>query len=175
MFSRCSFSSSSMIPPWLWVIAFGNPVVPLENKIQSGIPNGPVVNSKSAAATSGPLQQRVPVFRVLGGRRDVAERQVDHVLEAVELLDDLGELAAAVVVLAAVPVAAGADQHLRLELAEPVEHPAPAEVGGDRVQIAPMLVTASIASSASGTFGRQEATRSPAGRRGPRAGGWQGS
>ena len=41
MFRCCSLSCSSRMPPWLWVMAFGSPVVPLENKIHSGIPNGP--------------------------------------------------------------------------------------------------------------------------------------
>src|ERR1051326_4931064 len=48
MLSRCSFSCSSKMPPWLWVIALGSPVVPEENKIHSGVPNGPRWNSKSA-------------------------------------------------------------------------------------------------------------------------------
>src|SRR5215469_15849741 len=77
------------------------------------------------------VEQVTVVSRVLGRGRDVAERQVDDALDAAELLDDLGELAAAVVVLAAVPVPAGADQHLRLQLPEAVKHAAPAEVGGD--------------------------------------------
>jgi hypothetical protein len=53
MLSRCSLSCSSRMPPWLCVIAFGSPVVPEENRIHNGIPNGPRWNSKSAAPTGG--------------------------------------------------------------------------------------------------------------------------
>ena len=70
----------------------------------------------------GVVEQGVPVVRTLGRRGNVAERQVDDVLEAGEVVDDLPHLAGAVVGLAVVGVAAGADQHRRLQLTEPVEH-----------------------------------------------------
>ena len=53
MWNVCSFSCSMRMPPWLWVIAFGSPVVPEENKIHSGWPNGTCSNSNSAAGTGG--------------------------------------------------------------------------------------------------------------------------
>ena len=53
MLSVCSFSCSIKMPPWLWAIAFGSPVVPEENKIHSGWPNGTCSNSNSAAGTAG--------------------------------------------------------------------------------------------------------------------------
>ena len=41
------------MPPWLCVIALGSPVVPEENKIHSGCPNGTCSNSNPAAGTGG--------------------------------------------------------------------------------------------------------------------------
>ena len=76
------------------------------------------------SVSAGPVQGR------LNRLGDVLEGQVNDLLQAVALqvADDGRQLAAAVEVLAAVLVAAGRDQDLRLELAEPVEHAPPAEV-----------------------------------------------
>ena len=54
--------------------------------------------------------------------------QVDDVLEAVQGVDDLAQLGGAREVGTRVPVAVRAEQDLRGQLAEPVDHPAPAEV-----------------------------------------------
>src|ERR1700677_792473 len=77
------------------------------------------------------VEEFMPVLRVVRWRRYALERQVDHVLETGEVGGDLLKLGAAVVVLPAVGVAAGADQDRWLELPEPVQRAAPAEVGGD--------------------------------------------
>ena len=53
MWNCCSLSCSSRIPPWLCTIAFGSPVVPEENKIHNGWPNGTCSNANSAAGTGG--------------------------------------------------------------------------------------------------------------------------
>ena len=41
------------MPPWLCVRALGSPVVPEENKIHSGCPNGTCSNENPAAGTGG--------------------------------------------------------------------------------------------------------------------------
>jgi hypothetical protein len=53
MWKVCSLSCSIRIPPWLCVIALGRPVVPEENKIQSGCPKGTCSNSNPAAGIAG--------------------------------------------------------------------------------------------------------------------------
>ena len=77
------------------------------------------------------VEQLVPVLGSLRRGGDVVEGQVDDVLQAAQVARDLAELGAAVIDLAVVGVAAGADQRGRLELTEPVKDAAPAEVGGD--------------------------------------------
>jgi hypothetical protein len=78
------------------------------------------------------LEQAGPVQGRPDGRGDCLERQVDDLLQAasLEVVDDGRQLAAPVEFPAAVLVAAGRDQDLRLELAEPVQHAPPAEVRG---------------------------------------------
>ena len=53
MLRLVSFIASNRMPPWLWTMALGNPVVPEENKIHSGCSNGTCSNPKSAAAIGG--------------------------------------------------------------------------------------------------------------------------
>ena len=76
--------------------------------------------------------------------------------------DQLGDLAVAVELLAAVPVAVGGDEHRRLQLTEPVQRAAGAPKSGDTLaHTAPRLAVATIATIASGTLGRKDTTRSP--------------
>src|SRR6185312_16641622 len=49
---RC-FSCSRTMPPWLWQMGFGRPVVPEENRIHNGCSNGTCANSNSPAGTGG--------------------------------------------------------------------------------------------------------------------------
>src|SRR5262249_21028798 len=50
--ARC-FSCSRMMPPWLWQMGFGNPVVPEENRIHSGCSKGTFSKRNSLAGTLG--------------------------------------------------------------------------------------------------------------------------
>src|SRR3982074_3295939 len=50
--ARC-LSCSRMMPPGLWQMGFGRPVVPEENNIHSGCSNGTCSNSNSSGGTAG--------------------------------------------------------------------------------------------------------------------------
>ena len=46
-----AFSCSSRMPPWLWTMALGSPVVPEENRIHSGCEKGTCSNLNSDFGT----------------------------------------------------------------------------------------------------------------------------
>ena len=74
---------------------------------------------------------------------------------------DLVEALQAVEPLAAVAVAVGREQHDRLDLSEPVEHPAAPKSGEVDEYTAPIAAAPSMTITASSAFGNQVTTRSP--------------
>ncbi len=61
------------MPPWLWTIAFGSPVVPEEYRTHSGWSKGTGVNSSSvpspaASSSSQPIASRRPLRSGSGAR-----------------------------------------------------------------------------------------------------------
>ena len=118
------FRCSSRIPPWLCTIAFGLPVVPEEKSTHRGWSNG----TGSTPGSPGLGQQLVPAERV--GQGVPAVGHLHHGLDGRQSGAELSDLLAAVDVLAAVAVSRDDQQHLRLDLAEAVDHAAGAELGG---------------------------------------------
>ena len=125
----CSFICSSRIPPWLCTIALGSPVVPEENRTHSGWPNGTCSTAYSAAPTPGWSSSSSQAARAVHSASLARPRHADDQRRPGQPGDDLAQLAAAAELLAAVAVAAGAEQNLRLQLPEPVQRPPPAVVG----------------------------------------------
>ena len=79
------------------------------------------------------VDHRVPVKRAGNERARPPRPQVrqgHHLFQAAERARDLPHLHRAVELLPAVAVPVHAEQHLRCELGEPVDHAAPAEIGG---------------------------------------------
>ena len=111
----------------------------------------------------GPRRQVGPrhLVRAIGRRRWVEVRDQDGALKGRQLgaerVDDL----AAIERLSPVRVAIDRDEHLRLDLDEPIDQARVPKSGEQLAQIAPMLAHASSAMTASGMFGTTATTLSP--------------
>ncbi len=130
--SRCRWSffrCSSRIPPWPWTIAFGRPVVPDEYRTQSGWSNGTGSNRSSAPS---PAARKIgPGAWRSGWARGLRRLQVgddDGALDRRHLAHEPSDGLGAVEVLAVVAVAVDAEQDLRLDLREAIDHAGSAEV-----------------------------------------------
>ena len=101
------------MPPWPCTIALGSPVVPGRVEDPERVVEGDLLELERR----GLGQQLVP-----------ARRDHHRVLERRDRRRDLANALAAVEVLAAVAVAVGREQHLRLDLGEAVDHGRGAEL-----------------------------------------------
>ena len=122
------FSISSRIPPCPCTIAFGSPVVPELYSTHSGWSNGTCANASSSSAPSARKSSHRVALSSRRGRARVEVADHDRALQGRQRLLEQADDVEPSVLTAPVAVAVDREQHARLDLREPVDHAAHAEV-----------------------------------------------